>query len=197
MVPERHYLPNCKQASLLTKTSWDSGWSTSTWEGAPVVHPENQVARTGEAISHSDHSCQTAGHLNCSDLGRAQNTGPTESVPLRTTGVPEPEWLRPGKCIQPRAGLRQFPESNLEPKQCWQGKHRLLERGQTQCGRDTVNTHQCYLFAASLPPHSTTEQVSLKKCPPLPPCVRAEIRHWRDEQTEEAKREPPWKWQVQ
>ena len=26
---ERHYLPNCKQASLLTKTSWDSGRSTS------------------------------------------------------------------------------------------------------------------------------------------------------------------------
>ena len=41
----------------------------------------------------------------------------------------------------------------------------------------------------SLPPHSTTEQVSLKKCPPLPPCVRVENRHWRDQQTEEAKTE--------
>ena len=30
VAPERHYLPNCKQASLLTKTSWDSGRSTST-----------------------------------------------------------------------------------------------------------------------------------------------------------------------
>ena len=27
--PERHYLHNCKQASLLTKTSWGSGQSTS------------------------------------------------------------------------------------------------------------------------------------------------------------------------
>ena len=27
--PERHYLQNCKQASLLTKTSWGSGRSTS------------------------------------------------------------------------------------------------------------------------------------------------------------------------
>ena len=27
--PERHYLHNCKQASLLTKTSWGSGRSTS------------------------------------------------------------------------------------------------------------------------------------------------------------------------
>jgi len=44
-----------------------------------------------------------------SDLGRAQNADPTESVPLRTTRVPEPERLRPGRCMQPRAGLRQFP----------------------------------------------------------------------------------------
>ena len=63
----------------------------------------------GEAISHSDHACQTPGHLSCLDLGRAQNAGPTESVPLRNTQVPEPERLRPGKCIQPRASLRQFP----------------------------------------------------------------------------------------
>ena len=26
---ERHPLPNCKQAPLLTKSSWDSGWLTS------------------------------------------------------------------------------------------------------------------------------------------------------------------------
>ena len=118
-------LPNCKQASLLTKTSWDSGWSTSagrvaardqlprrdtrhTWECAPVVHPENRAAGTGEAISCRDHTCQTPGHLSGSDLGRAQNAVPTESVPLRSTWVPEPERLRPGKCIQPRAGLREF-----------------------------------------------------------------------------------------
>ena len=73
-------------------------------------------------------------------------------------------------------------QSNLEPKQCRHGKHTCRERGQTQCGWDTASTHQCYLFAVFLPPHSTTEH--LKKCPPLPPCVRAEIRHWRDQQTE-------------
>ena len=74
----------------------------------PVVHPENQAAGMGEAVSHSDRARQTPGHLSCSDLGRAQNAGPTESAPLRTTRVPEPERLRPGKCLQPRAGLRQF-----------------------------------------------------------------------------------------
>ena len=47
--------------------------------------------------------------VSCSDLGRAQNAGPTESVPLRTTRVPEPEQLRPGRCKQPRAGLGWFP----------------------------------------------------------------------------------------
>jgi len=107
--PERHYLPNCKQVSLLTKTSWDFGQLTSTWEGAPVVHPENQVTGTGEAINCSDHARQTPGNLSCSDLGRTQNVGPTESAPLKNTRVPEPKWLRPGKYIQPRAGLRQFP----------------------------------------------------------------------------------------
>jgi len=61
---------------------------------------------------------------------------------------------------------------------------------QTQCGPSTASTpHTCqqYLFAVSLPPHNTTEQVSLNKWPPLSPCFREEIRHWRDLQTEEAK----------
>ena len=80
-------------------------------------------------------------------------------------------------------------QNNLEPKQCRQGKHTRREQGQTQCGRDTVNIYQCYLFASSLPPHSTTEQKSLKKCPPPAHCVWEKIRHGRDQQTEEAKPE--------
>ena len=74
-----------------------------------VVHPENQVAGTGEAISCSDRVHQTPHHLSCSDLGRAHNAGPTKSAPLRTIRVPEPEWLRPGRCMQPRASLGWFP----------------------------------------------------------------------------------------
>ena len=54
-------------------------------------------------------SHQVPGHLNCSDLGNAQNTGPTESVPLWSTQKPEPEWLRSGNCMQHRACLKQFP----------------------------------------------------------------------------------------
>ena len=71
--------------------------------------PRKQSGRDEEVISHSDRARQTPDHLSCSDLGRAQNAGPMESEPLRTTEVPEPEQLRPGKCIQPRAGLRRFP----------------------------------------------------------------------------------------
>ena len=121
--PESHHLPNCKQVSLLTKTSWDSGQLTSTgrvaardqlprrhtWEGVLVIHPENQTAGMGEAISCSNHAHQAPGHLSCSNLGRVLNTGPTKSALLWDTHVPEPEQLRPGKCIQPRASLRQFP----------------------------------------------------------------------------------------
>ena len=149
--PERHHLPNCKQASLLTKTSWDSGQSTSTrrvaareklprrdtlhtWEGELVVHTENQSAGTGEAISHSDHACQAPGHLSCSDLGRAQNTGPTESAPL---GVPEYlnlSGLDLGSVYNPGPAPDSSQQSNLEPKQCRQGKHTRGEQGQTQCG---------------------------------------------------------------
>ena len=81
-------------------------------------------------------------------------------------------------------------QSNLEPEQCGQGGYMCREPGQAQCGWGAVSTRQSYLFAASLPPYSTTEQVSLKKKKKgvhhCPLCIRAEIRHWRDQQTEEA-----------
>ena len=52
---------------------------------------------------------QAAGRLSCWELGRTQNTGPTESVPLWSTQEPELKWLRPGKCTQLRACFKQFP----------------------------------------------------------------------------------------
>ena len=118
---ERHYLPNCKQSSLLTKTSWGSGQS-SAWEGALVVHPANRAAGTGEVISRSDHAHQTSHHPSCSKLGRAQNAGPTESTPLRTTRMPEPEQLRPGRCMQPKADLGWFPEEQPRAWAVWAGR---------------------------------------------------------------------------
>ena len=53
-----------------------------------------------QVIGYSDRACQTPHHLSCLDLGRAQNAGPTKSLPLRTTRLPEPERLRPERCMQ-------------------------------------------------------------------------------------------------
>ena len=211
VAPERHHLPTYKQASLLTNTSWDSGWSTSTgrvaardqlprrdtwhtWEGAPVVHPGNWAAGMGEAISQSP------------QLGQ-----------LRSPSTWLPELLRPGKdtkCMPNQVcALVEYPrswiwaaqtwevheiqgplwivplQSNLEPEQCRPGKH-MLPWASANTGWSIYceypPTHQWYLFAVFLP-LNTTEHVSLNKWPPSPPFVKAEIRHWRDLQTEEAK----------
>ena len=81
-------------------------------------------------------------------------------------GVPEYlnlNGLDLGSAYKPGPTSDSSRQSNLEPKQCRQGKHTHREQGQTQCGQDTASTCQCYLFAVFLPPHSTTEQVSLNK----------------------------------
>ena len=143
---------------------------------------------------------QAPGHLSCSDLGRVQNAGPAKSVPLWSTQEPEPEWLRPGKCTQPRAHFRQFPG-----KATWSPSSVDQESTHTVGGTIPVwptlrapNTRQWCLFAVFLPPRSTTEQVSLNKGPPSPSCVRAEIRHWGDLRTEaKINSKLLWKWQVQ
>ena len=128
--PRNSILYQTVSSQLLTKSSWDPGWLTTarrvtvrdqisrgdtwhTWDGTLVVHPGNQRAGTEEVIRLTTQlgecTCQAPGHLSCSDLGRAQIAGPTESVPLWSTREPEPEQLRPGKCMQPRAYIRQFP----------------------------------------------------------------------------------------
>ena len=111
---------------------------------------------------------------------------------LHFWGVPEYlnlSGLDLGSACNPGPASENSWQSNLEPEQYRLGKHTCCEWVQTQCAWDTGSTpHTCqgYLFAAFLPPHSMTEQVSLKNCPPPPPWVKVEIRHWRDQQTEEA-----------
>ena len=195
-------------SQLLATSSWDPGWLTSTrrlaaWDQLPRgairhigFHSAPRKARCtwetkwpapGRWLRCMAHLGQALGFLSCSDLGRAQNTCPARSVPLQSTW--EPEWLRPGKCTKHKAHFGQCPcrapwsLSSVDPE----STHRL-KLWQTQCGPYSASTPsiwQFYLFAASLPPHNKTEQVSLNKWPPLPPCVRVAIRHWRDLQTEE------------
>ena len=110
---------------------------------------------------------------------------------LRLCGVPKNlnlSSLDLGSAYNHRPTSDSSQKSNLKPKLCRLGKHGRCEQGQTQCGQDTMSTHQWYLFAVFLPHHSMSEQVSLKKCPPPSSCVRVEIRHWRSQQTEEANR---------
>ena len=139
-------------------------------------HTQETWLGPGRWIRRMAHLGQCAhkapGHLSYSDLGSAQNARPTESVPLRSTQ--ESEWLRPGKWMNCRVCFGQCPcralwsLSSIDP-----GSTRCHELGQTQCGPFTASTpHTCqrYLFAVSLPLHNTTEQVSLNKWPPSPPC---------------------------
>ena len=77
----------------------------------------DSIAQKGPDLGHEGTShciwgecaLQVPGHLSCSDLGRAQNSGPTESMLLWSTRESEPEWHRSEKCTQPKVHLRQFP----------------------------------------------------------------------------------------
>ena len=74
-----------------------------------------RIGRWWRHIAHLEQcSYQAPGCLSCSDLGRAQNACPTESVPLWTTREPEPEWFRPGKCTKCRAHFGQCPAEHAE-----------------------------------------------------------------------------------
>ena len=169
---ERSHL-RCRSCCASRKLNgWDRG-------GDKMHHPTCRVC------TH-----QTPGHLSCLDLGRAENTGPPESVPLWSTWEPEPEWLRPGKCMQTMARLREFPCRETWSLSSVDHKSTRAVWGQTQCVPETASTShtlQWYLFAGFLAPGRTIEQVSLNKWPPSPPCVRVEVRYWRDLLTEEAK----------
>ena len=157
-----------------------------------VVHPENRVAGTGEAISGSDRTRQTPHHPSCSELGRAQNAGPMESAPLRTTQVPKPEKLRPVRCMQPRAGLGQL---LVEQPRAWAVWARRVHAPWVGAGPMWLRhcKHTPVLFVCRVPPFRqrdwTSEPKKKKSVHHRPPCVRVEIRHWRGEQTEEAKSE--------
>ena len=144
----------------------------------------------GEAISHSDRTHQTPHHLSCSDLGRAQNTGPTESARLRTTRVPEPEQLRPGRCRQPRADLGRFPVEQPRAWAVWAGRSPATWAG---AGPEWLRhcEHMPVLFVCSVPPSPQRDwtRETKKSVHHHSSCARAGIRHCRDQQTEEAKKE--------
>ena len=91
--------PQRRHTAHLRRCSRRAPGKTSRWDrGGDKMHC------TWGVCAH-----QAPGCLSCLDLKRAQNAGPTQSVPLWSNREPEPEWLRPGKCMQPKAHFRQFP----------------------------------------------------------------------------------------
>ena len=103
--------------------------------------------------------CARPGHLSCLAWeGHKMQAQPS----LRLCGVPEKlSALDLGSASNSGPTSDSSQQSNLEPEQCRLGKHIRCERGQTQCGRDTVSTPltcQWYLFAVFLPPHSRLNQ---------------------------------------
>ena len=116
-----------------------------------------------------------------SRAGKAQNVTPTES------GVPKNLHL---------SGLGLGSERNSGPTPCrpdWslssvdrESTHAVSRGKPSVAGTlaSAPHTRQGHLPAAPLPPRSTAEQANLDKRPPPPACVRAEIRHWGDLQTE-------------
>ena len=134
--PQRqHPPPNCKQAPSCSQVflgSWtlDICQEGCSQRSAPQRRHMAHVGRCshyaprkpsgwdrgGDKTHCTPEECaqQAPRNLSCSDLGRAQNAGPTKYVPFWSTQELEPEQLRPGKCIQPQARLRQFPEE--QPK---------------------------------------------------------------------------------
>ena len=149
--PDRHPIPNCKRTSLLTKTSWDSGWTTSagriaardqllrrdtqhTWEGVPIVHPENRAAGTGEGISHS---LKLGVTTRAKDLvtwaAQTWDGCKTQAQPsLHLCGVPENLNLRSldlESAYKPGPASDSSQQSNLESEWCRLGKHTPVSRG--------------------------------------------------------------------
>ena len=82
--PERHPLPNCKQASLLTKTSWDSRQLTSSRR----VAAGDQLLRrdTGHLRSHASSTPRKLSSWDGGGWGQ-----------LRSPNTWSPELLGPGK----------------------------------------------------------------------------------------------------
>ena len=114
--PQNRHTAHLRRCALCTPrkpSGWDGGG------GKPQPSTGGESAR------------QAPGRLSCSDLGRAQNAGPTKSAPLWRTREPEPERLIPGECITPGPASDRSQQSNLESEQGRLGEHTRCERGQT------------------------------------------------------------------
>ena len=110
---ERHYLPKCKQASLLRLLGVLDSHNPPEKE---LQRYSQKTEQQGKAISHSDCAHQTPELLG---PGKGTKCRPNQIYTSEGFLSAQPERLRPGRCMKPRAGLRRFPRRNyVEPKWC-------------------------------------------------------------------------------
>ena len=138
--PERLYLPNCKQASLLRLLGvLDSHNLPHGGRQRSTQKAEQQRQKRWQAAAIA-----LAKLLSYSDLGRAQSAVPAESVPLRAAWAPNLSGLDRGsaRSLGPAPDGSRLSILELE-------RFVRREKGQVKPGRDTACTRQCYLLAAA------------------------------------------------
>ena len=142
--PERHPIPNSKQTSLLTKTSFSGRLTSARRVAAGDQLPRRDTPRKfsssdgggdkSQPSAGGNYARQGPGHLSCSDLGWCK----TQAQPsLHLCGVSENLNLRAldlGSAVKPGPTSDSSWQSNLESEQCRLGKDTCCEQGQTQCG---------------------------------------------------------------
>ena len=145
---------------------------------------------------------------NKSQWPRSPNTssaellGPGKGTKRRPNGIcamPEPEQLRPGRWMQPRAGLGWYPAEQPRAWAVWAGRaHVPWARAGPMWLRHCEHTP--VLFVYNVPPSPQRDWTSepKKKCPPPPRLVSGRKSDTEETSKQKLKqRELPWKWQVQ
>ena len=170
-------------------TPWDQlprGYTQDTWGSVLTAHPGNQAPGTREVIrAHSPPGtvCSPSTWLP-ELLGPRKGTMHTQPS-LRPCRVPEnlssldlgSTGNLSGLDQEIHGPIRTVPlQSTLEPQQCRPRKHKppWAEADPVwsiHCEHCEHSPHMQYLFAVSLPPYNTTEQVSLNKWPPSSPLL--------------------------
>ena len=137
-------------------------------------------------------------------LRHGEDTKCTAHLGLCPCGVPENLSHLNWKVHETQGPIGTVPsKSTMEPEQYTSRKHRLpwVMANPVWSIHFKHSPDMPVVFVCSVPhppQHKWTSEP--KWVATFIPCVSAEMRHWRDLQTEEAKikkREPLWKWQVQ
>ena len=140
--------------------------TSGTQKSNPSLRKEITERQGGDKLQQSPMSNTSSPELLGSVKGTKRRPN-QESAPLRTTQVPEPERLGPGKYRQPMAGHGWFPAEQPRAWAAWAERLHVRWAGadpvSAQCGWGPANTRKFYFFAASLPPSPQRDWTSEPK----------------------------------